>query len=268
MNSYENQVVEARAKGLGYGSKTRTQACLMPILNQSSIPKEELVPRCVRVKYFESLGIKKSPPSGKVIPLKLKISKDLKVLQTRSSKRTNPRRVENIIDHSSSATGLERDLLLSDDAITQKFRSISFDQTVSFKFIKEPKPAPCMKVLHSIINNSINSEKGCRKGRTVSFDDCVSVHLIPTRHQYPVQVRKELWSCKKEMLHNMKRNVTEFAAEGWNWKQAVEDHGMILGQNGELIHPVHILQSMCQFSIKQRFLVLHAAARWSSKTLK
>jgi hypothetical protein len=237
MNSHENHVVEA---SLRYGS-TRPEACLLPILNQSSISKEELVPRCNRVKYLESLGIKRSPSSGKVIPLKLKISKDLKVYQKPSSKLNYPRRTENSCDHFTSVTDLATDLDLIDDESKQKLRSISVDRNVSLKFIKEPKPPPCTKVVHSIINNSVKSEKGCRKGRTASFDDSLSVHPIPTRHQYPVQVRKELWSCKREILHNMKRNATEFAAEGWNWKLAVEDDDMILGQNGELIHPVHMV---------------------------
>jgi hypothetical protein len=265
MNSHDNHVVEARTTSLRYGS-TRQEACLVPILNQASISKEDLVPRCNRVKYLESLGIKRSPSSGKVIPLKLKISKDLKVYQKQSSKLNYPIRIEDSCDHFTSVADLGTDLDLKDDKSKQKFRSISVDRNVSLKFIKEPKPPPCTKVVHSIINNSVNSEKGCRKGRTVSFDDSVSVHPIPTRHQYPVQVRKDLWSCKREMWHNMKRNATEFAAEGWNWKLAVEDDDMIMGQNGELIHPVHILQSMCQFSIKQRFLLLHAASRWSSST--
>jgi hypothetical protein len=257
MNCHEDQAVNLRVKAFELGS-SRSR-------NKSSNPNGECGPRCVRTKYFDSLGIKKSQSSGNVIPLKLTISDNMRALQEKLLTRTNQRRMHSNTHHLSSSTEMTKSIQVSDEACKPKLRSISFDQTISLKLAKNSKPAPpCMKVQHSIINNSVTSEKGCRKGRTVSFDDSVSVHPIPTRHQYPLQVRKEIWSCKREMLYNMKRNVTEFAAEGWNWKHAVEDHEMILGQNGELIHPVHILQSMCQFSIKQRFLQLHAAARWSS----
>ena len=96
----------------------------------------------------------------------------------------------------------------------------------------------------------------CNKVRSVSFDDSITIRSIPTRKEYPVAIRKDLWGTKEEVLFNVHRNAMEFAAEGWDWQQAVEDHEMIKGHNGELIHPVHIRR----FTVQQQFLARRAAA--------
>ncbi len=98
-----------------------------------------------------------------------------------------------------------------------------------------------------------------RKGRSVSFDDSVSIRLIPSLSHLSMDIRKQIWSSKEEMRFNVQRNAAEFAFEGWNWQQVVEDHDMILGRHGELIHPAHMLHIRA-LTVQQKFLAMRAAA--------
>lgn len=98
-----------------------------------------------------------------------------------------------------------------------------------------------------------------RKGRSVSFDDAVTIRSIPARFHYPLKIRQELWRSKEDMIYNVQRNAAEFAAEGWNWQQVLEDHQMFRGNNGELIHPVHI-PFLRRFTVQRQFLAMRAQA--------
>ena len=63
------------------------------------------------------------------------------------------------------------------------------------------------------------------------------------RTEYPELIRERLWSSATELYQNAARNCIEFAAEGWNWRTVADDEHMILSASGELIHPVHIINS-------------------------
>lgn len=96
-------------------------------------------------------------------------------------------------------------------------------------------------------SNSITSNKKIkfnhknkRKGR-VSLHKSVSVIPIPSRCEYSLPVRKRIWSSSAEIYANAARNSVEFASEGWNWRNVIEDEEMLLHQaSGELIHPIHV----------------------------
>jgi hypothetical protein len=108
-------------------------------------------------------------------------------------------------------------------------------------------------------NKTCHQAKESRKGRSVSFDDAVAIRFIPARFQYPLEIRKDLWGSKEDMIYSVRRNAAEFAAEGWNWQRVVEDHEMFRGDNGELIHPIHFAY-LRRFSVQRQFLVKRAQA--------
>ena len=84
------------------------------------------------------------------------------------------------------------------------------------------------------------NRKNSRKGR-VSLHKSVSVIPIPSRCEYSSLVRKRIWSSNAELCANAARNTVEFASEGWNWRNVIEDEGMLLHRaSGELIHPIHV----------------------------
>lgn len=85
-----------------------------------------------------------------------------------------------------------------------------------------------------------NAEASSRpeKKTTVGFSSQVEVVPIPSYADYDQVVRQRLWSNRLERTRMAERNLLEFAAEGWDWRNVVEDGDMIrLGD--QIIHPVH-----------------------------
>jgi hypothetical protein len=58
---------------------------------------------------------------------------------------------------------------------------------------------------------------------------------------YPEQVKKHLWNDLEEVSKNAVRNLIEFAAENFDWKQAVEDNQFLISpSSGKKVHPAHL----------------------------
>ena len=49
-----------------------------------------------------------------------------------------------------------------------------------------------------------------------------------------------LWPSRAEMKKTVDRNMVEFAAEGFEWRDATEENGMYLDSTGDFIHPIHV----------------------------
>lgn len=107
---------------------------------------------------------------------------------------------------------------------------------------------PCISSVSSLNRepSSISCKrKRTRQKRSVSLDKSVSVIPIPSRAEYSGRVRERIWSTSEELFANAARNSVEFASEGWNWRQAVEDEGMLVHKpTGELIHPIHLQNAL------------------------
>jgi len=111
------------------------------------------------------------------------------------------------------------------------------------KFSRKPVDHICNSDLISLKRKRRSAPRYGSGGnkRTVSIDKSVAVIPIPSRTEYSCQVRERIWSSSEELFANAARNSVEFASEGWNWRQAVEDKEMIVHKpSGELIHPIHL----------------------------
>lgn len=81
-----------------------------------------------------------------------------------------------------------------------------------------------------------------KKQKRVTLYGNVVVVPIPSRNEYSDHVRQRLWSNAIELSQNAARNSLEFAAEGFDWRNATEDDNMyVCSVSGEQIHPVHYL---------------------------
>ena len=76
--------------------------------------------------------------------------------------------------------------------------------------------------------------------RSVAFENAVVVHQIPTRLEYSDRIRNAVWTNSAEMQMNYTRNVIEFKAENWDYRQCVEEDHFFQTDCGQLIHPVHL----------------------------
>ena len=80
------------------------------------------------------------------------------------------------------------------------------------------------------------------------------------RTEYPTIVRERIWSSANEIYQNAARNTIEFAAEGFDWRNAADDTQMVHSSSGERIHPIHYRlidnfgrneTSSCELEIRQ-----------------
>jgi hypothetical protein len=88
--------------------------------------------------------------------------------------------------------------------------------------------------------NIITNSNTTTTTTTVQFNKTVSVVEIPSRYQYSNRIKKCIWSNSYEITEMAERNVIEFEAEGYDWRNVVMDDDMFIDSiNGELIHPCH-----------------------------
>lgn len=86
---------------------------------------------------------------------------------------------------------------------------------------------------------SDNFKKGNK--RSVRFDTEVRVMDIPSHSEYSKFMKQLIWNSPRDIQQNARRNRREFAAEGWNWRNVLEEDQMYLDRlSQEFIHPVHL----------------------------
>lgn len=90
-------------------------------------------------------------------------------------------------------------------------------------------------------SNSRSPKKKAKKQKKVSVNKVVTVVPIPSHAEYCSETRQKIWSTSAELYANAARNTVEFASEGWNWRNVLEEDQMLVHQNnGEFIHPIHL----------------------------
>ena len=91
----------------------------------------------------------------------------------------------------------------------------------------------------SVCSSNTNTNNG-KPSRGITFNDEVTVVPIPERSEYSKRIRERIWVDAGELQSLVARNTVEFAAEGWDWKNALEDEEMyVCALSGEKVHPVH-----------------------------
>lgn len=87
-------------------------------------------------------------------------------------------------------------------------------------------------------SSSSVSTTGDKSG--ISFSEVVTVVPIPMRNEYSDRIKTRIWSDRIELAENARRNAVEFASEGFNWRDVLEENYMyICAVSGERVHPVH-----------------------------
>jgi hypothetical protein len=83
-----------------------------------------------------------------------------------------------------------------------------------------------------------------RPASSVRFHESVSVLLIPDRSEYSTELMKVLFQTKRERAVNVSRNLLEFAAEGYDWRNVTEEDDLVMDEDGQQVHPVHLVKSL------------------------
>eukprot|EP00980_Cylindrotheca_fusiformis_P005597 scaffold1184_cov132-Cylindrotheca_fusiformis.AAC.18 len=97
---------------------------------------------------------------------------------------------------------------------------------------------------HSLASSAESaSESSSTSHRRLTFNETVTVCPIPKHQEYSNRIKDHLWNSPEEMMQNARRNSIEFAAEGWDWRNSLEDENMYrCVSTNEKIHPVHVEQ--------------------------
>mmetsp|Transcript_75141 Transcript_75141/g.113237 ORF Transcript_75141/g.113237 Transcript_75141/m.113237 type:complete len:212 (+) Transcript_75141:94-729(+) len=107
----------------------------------------------------------------------------------------------------------------------------------------EPEDPASLTLSSSVVSevSSVALSDGESASRKLTFNEEVSVCPIPKREEYSKRIREHLWNSPQDMMMNCERNSIEFAAEGWDWRNSLEDEHMYrCVATNELIHPVHV----------------------------
>ncbi|KAG7351970.1 hypothetical protein IV203_008018 [Nitzschia inconspicua] len=77
-----------------------------------------------------------------------------------------------------------------------------------------------------------------RSHRRIQFNNNVMVVPIPSRHAYSKRIKQAFWMNGAELQANAERNRYEFASEGWDFHQVLEDEDFYVNTvTGQLVHP-------------------------------
>jgi hypothetical protein len=90
----------------------------------------------------------------------------------------------------------------------------------------------------SPVEEQQNQDDYDRSHRRIQFASNVMVVPIPSRHAYSKRIKQAFWMDGRELQQTAERNRYEFASEGWDFHQVLEDEDMYMdAATGQLVHP-------------------------------
>jgi hypothetical protein len=76
--------------------------------------------------------------------------------------------------------------------------------------------------------------------RRIEFSETVRVVLIPSHKEYAEDEKEAIWGSKKAIAAMASNNFIEFAAEGWDWRNVIDDEEMVVIEGEPVpLHPIH-----------------------------
>ena len=100
---------------------------------------------------------------------------------------------------------------------------------------------------NSLANDDILTDQGANNiilpppPKGVSFNEQVRVLPIPPITAYTDEQRYRMYANRFELRENKLRNKREYEFDGYDWRNATEEHSMaICPMSGELLHPSHL----------------------------
>jgi hypothetical protein len=121
----------------------------------------------------------------------------------------------------------------SDDFQTNR---TSLEDTGKYQIEESPQ-----QLLQQQHQHSPNQKQGVydqSHHRRIQFNKSVMVVPIPSRHAYSKRIKQAFWMDEAEIQATAERNRYEFASEGWDFHQVLEDEEMYLDTaTGQLVHP-------------------------------
>jgi hypothetical protein len=110
----------------------------------------------------------------------------------------------------------------------------------------------------SYSSSSSPSYKPCKRTTRICFDEMVTIYTISSlldSHVTPIE-RATLWISSTEAEEMILKNTIEFAAEKWDWRNAIEEEDFIATVVGdatghtisEAVHPASVARQQVQSS--------------------
>ena len=81
-----------------------------------------------------------------------------------------------------------------------------------------------------------NQQRRQEHSYRVQFDPTVVGVNISHHSDYPEPIRRRLWNSFAEIQTNAERNIAEFRADGWEWRNATEEDDMLVVQTSTTVN--------------------------------
>ncbi|KAL7569931.1 hypothetical protein ACA910_008592 [Epithemia clementina (nom. ined.)] len=74
----------------------------------------------------------------------------------------------------------------------------------------------------------------------VRFQPNVVIREIPSRNDYSRDDKRAMWMPRQELKQLIQKNLAEYAYEGRDWRNALEEDEFCTNEQGQLLHPAEL----------------------------